>query len=151
MRKQLFIALCNSLKAILDKDENRKIKHIDLWNHNVEFIEMETPFEFPAVFIEFTPIQWELLKDKSYRSRATVNLHVVTRWEGSAAEGSSYQGDALAVFDLIDDINKVLTGLSGTGFHAMYRSASTTNHNHDDILENIESYSVVFEDNTCVI
>lgn len=35
MRKELYRMLCRELKAI------DLIKHIDLWNHNVEFIEQE--------------------------------------------------------------------------------------------------------------
>lgn len=38
---------------------NRAIEHVDLWNHNVEFIEQETAWERPAVFIEFQPIKLE--------------------------------------------------------------------------------------------
>lgn len=52
MRKELYRMLCRELKAI------DLIKHIDLWNHNVEFIEQEENWERPAVFVEFCPIQW---------------------------------------------------------------------------------------------
>ena len=44
MRKELYRLLCSELKAI------DLIKHIDLWNHNVEFIEQEENWERPAVF-----------------------------------------------------------------------------------------------------
>ena len=40
---------------------NRAIEHVDLWNHNVEFIEQETAWERPAVFIEFQPIKWNVI------------------------------------------------------------------------------------------
>ena len=36
----------------------RIINHIDLWNHNVEFIEQEENWSCPAVFVEFSPIEW---------------------------------------------------------------------------------------------
>ena len=49
MRKELYRMLCRELKAI------DLIKHIDLWNHNVEFIEQEENWERPAVFVEFCP------------------------------------------------------------------------------------------------
>ena len=42
MRKELYRMLCRELKAI------DLIKHIDLWNHNVEFIEQEENWERPA-------------------------------------------------------------------------------------------------------
>lgn len=55
MRKELYRMLCRELKAI------DLIKHIDLWNHNVEFIEQEENWERPAVFVEFCPIQWNAI------------------------------------------------------------------------------------------
>ena len=47
MRKELYNLLCRELGAIAE------IKHIDLWNRNVEFIEQEEGWERPAVFVEF--------------------------------------------------------------------------------------------------
>ena len=37
MRKEVYQMLCERLKAV----GGGAIKHIDLWNHNVEFIEQE--------------------------------------------------------------------------------------------------------------
>ena len=42
-----------------DDLSNRAIKHIDLWNQNVEFIEQESAWERPAVFVEIEPVQWK--------------------------------------------------------------------------------------------
>ena len=57
----------------------RAIKHIDLWNHNVEFIEQEENWERPAVFVEFQPIQWNAIQPGAeYRAEPIVHLHVVT-------------------------------------------------------------------------
>ena len=42
-------------------EKERAIKHIDLWNHNVEFIEQEAAWERPAVFIEFVPFKWKAI------------------------------------------------------------------------------------------
>ena len=55
MRTELYKALCEKLRSIGDGE----IKHIDLWNRNVEFIEQEEAWERPAVFIEICPITWE--------------------------------------------------------------------------------------------
>ena len=54
MRKELYNMLCKELKEV----GGGLIKHIDLWNHNVEFIEQEENWERPAVFVEFEPIEW---------------------------------------------------------------------------------------------
>ena len=48
MRKELYNILCKELKEV----GGGLIKHIDLWNHNVEFIEQEENWERPAVFVE---------------------------------------------------------------------------------------------------
>jgi hypothetical protein len=140
MRKAIFISLCDALKAI---DGGKAIKHIDLWNRQVEFLQQETAFGMPAVFIEFVPIDREYRNDGVYKSTPTIKLHVVSKWEGSAALGSKYQGKSLEVFDLLDKICVALTDLAGDGFHKMVLYNSATNHNHEDIIENIESYRCI--------
>ena len=47
MRKELF----NAIKEKLAIDVPA-VKHVALWNHNVEFIEQEDGWERPAVFVE---------------------------------------------------------------------------------------------------
>lgn len=48
MRKELF----NAIKEKLAIDVPA-VKHVALWNHNVEFIEQEEGWARPAVFVEF--------------------------------------------------------------------------------------------------
>ena len=85
--------LCKELKEV----GGGLIKHIDLWNHNVEFIEQEENWERPAVFVEFCPIQWNaIVPGVEYRAEPLIKLHIVTDWEGSSADGSELQEDALA-------------------------------------------------------
>lgn len=140
MRKELYKKLCEQLKTVSDG----AIKHVDLWNHNVEFIEQEEQWERPAVFIEFEPIRWrEIVMGVEYRGDVTVRLHVVTDWEGSSADGSELQDESLEVFNLLDEIHRTLVGMSGKTFKDFDIVESATNHNHEDIIENIESYSCV--------
>ena len=140
MRKELYTMLCEKLKTV----GNGAIKYIDLWNHNVEFIELEEPFERPAVFVEFAPIQWNAIQNGvEYRAEPIVNLHVVTDWVGSAAADSEFREKSLEVFDLLEDIHQTLTCMEGETFMAFDLVQSQTNHNHEDILENIESYQCV--------
>jgi hypothetical protein len=144
MRKELFVAICDALKGIQNE---HSIEHVDLWNNNVIFIEEETPFQMPAVFVEFDQISWSDQGDGEFKSKPTVKLHVVSRWEGSAADGSEYRGDALDVFDLLEDILFALTDLSGESFHKLQRIGSITNHDHEEIIENIEVYQCIAFDN----
>lgn len=113
----------------------RAIKHIDLWNHNVEFIEQEQGWERPAVFVEFQPIQWQaIVTGVEYRAQAVINLHVVTDW----TEISN-----IDQFRLLGEMHKLIAGLEGETFADLDLIGSTTNHNHEEIVENIESYSCV--------
>lgn len=136
MRKEIYKMLCERLGNIPE------IKYIDLWNHNVEFIEQEDNWERPAVFVELCPINWEAtVVGMRYVTEAKVNLHVVTDWVGSSAANSDQREESLTVFDLLEKIHTALADVNGEHFREFDISNSTTNHNHEDILENIETYS----------
>lgn len=138
MRKEIYKMLCERLGNIPE------IKYIDLWNHNVEFIEQEDNWERPAVFVELCPINWEAtVAGMRYVTEAKVNLHVVTDWLGSSAANSDQREESLTVFDLLEKIHTALADVDGEHFKEFDISNSTTNHNHGDILENIETYSYV--------
>lgn len=138
MRKEIYKMLCERLGNIPE------IKYIDLWNHNVEFIEQEDNWERPAVFVELCPINWEAtVVGMRYVTEAKVNLHVVTDWVGSSAANSDQREESLTVFDLLEKIHTALADVNGEHFREFDISNSTTNHNHEDILENIETYSYV--------
>lgn len=134
MRKEIYKMLCERLGNIPE------IKYIDLWNHNVEFIEQEDNWERPAVFVELCPINWEAtVAGMRYVTEAKVNLHVVTDWLGSSAANSDQREESLTVFDLLEKIHTALADVDGEHFKEFDISNSTTNHNHEDILENIET------------
>lgn len=128
-------------EAELPEGMERMVKHIDLWNHNVEFLEQEEGWERPAVFVEFCPIQWEsLVPGRDYRAEPLIKLHVVTDWGGNTSEGSEYQEDSLKVFDLLESIHELLACKRGERYIGLDLVESQTNHNHEDLLENIEVY-----------
>ena len=131
-------------EAPLDMDDDvrfRAIKHIDLWNRNVEFIEQETAWERPAVFIEFEPIHWiSIVPGIEYRAEARVRLHIVTDWAPAVADGSDGSG---RFFELPDKIHDVLAGLNGANFKDFTLEESHTNHDHEDIVESIEVYNFI--------
>lgn len=129
MREELY----KDLKRVLCDIEG--VKHVDLWNHNVDFIEQEAAWERPAVFIEFQPIRWDsIVTGCEYRAKATINLHVVTDW----TEESNIEQ-----FRLLNDIQLRVAGMSGESYADFDLVSSITNHNHEDIVENIETYSCV--------
>ena len=116
-------------------EQDRAIKHIDLWNHNVDFLEQEAPWPRPAVFIEFVPFKWHaIVPGVEYRAQPLINLHVVTDWAEQKDIGE---------FRLLDKIHEQLAGLEGESFMEFDIDSSATNHNHEDIVENIETYTCV--------
>lgn len=135
MRQELY----NRLKeAIGDIDA---IKHVDLWNRNVEFIEQETAWERPAVFIEFEPVHWStIVPGVEYRAEARVRLHIITDWPSAVVDGTD-GSDKL--FELPDKIHEAIAGLDGENFRDLTLEESLTNHDHEDIVESIEIYSFV--------
>lgn len=122
------------------------IKYVDLWNHNVEFLDQEQPWERPAVFVEFVPILWDIVKPgHEYRCKPVVNLHVVTDWAGDASAAPELQEESLKVLDYSGIIHKALQGLAGEHFERFDLLETHTNHNHEDIVESIEVYRCVAE------
>ena len=62
MRKELYRLLCSELKAI------DLIKHIDLWNHNVEFIEQEE-------MVPMTAFIYEIFDSRHFLHKITLIFH----------------------------------------------------------------------------
>lgn len=158
MRRELYEMICKRLSMLyfdgqayelyeegdVPEGWERAIRHIDLWNHNVEYIEQEEQWERPAVFVEFEPIRWNVLVGRvEYRAKPMVSLHVVTDWQGSSAASSEMRGKSLEVFDLLEAIHNVLCGMKGDTFVGFDLVESVTNHNHDEIIENVERYECV--------
>lgn len=128
MRKELYTAIVAKLKQDVPE-----VVHIDLWNHNVEFIEQEEVWSRPAVFVEIGTISWSPFHGKMLRGKGQVRIHVVTDW---------LEGGQHAAWNLSNKIRKVLTGLCGDSFNGMELVTTDTNHNHEDILESIDGYDV---------
>lgn len=128
MREELFEAIKSAMA-------DTEVKHIDLWNHNVEFLEEEVPWEMPAVFVEFGTITWQSLTGEHLRGTGVVRIHLVTEWTSGGYESA---------FDLCGVICKAISGLSGEGFDHLSLQSTDTNHNHEEILESIDTYSVKY-------
>jgi len=141
MRGELYNALIEALKKV----DDGAIKHIDLWNENVYFIDEETAFEMPAVFVEFGEINWSSNVGKShYRGTGTLNLHIVTPWNGSAAADSPDKDILMKSIDLSKKIHKEIVNIKSAQFNGLELLRTITNHNHAELLENIEVYGVKY-------
>ena len=144
MRKQIF-------KAIAQRIAERvpDIKFIDLWNEHVVEVSSSVPWPLPAVFIEFEQYEVRQLSIWKREADIPVRLHIVTRSVPYTAGAADKRIDlALQYFDLIDRVNAAMQGLSGTGFAAFQLTASATNHNHGELMENIERWQTRAVDTT---
>ena len=145
MRKLIYLSLIGRLKGLKDDAGQPEVKHFDLWNEQVEFIEQEEPFGILAVFVEFRPVRWATLGGMVQQADVDIRLHIVTRWKGSAKDGSLFLTDALERFDLLDRIDRCLFNLQeaegGTSFCMFRRTGSSTNHDHDELVEDIADYT----------
>jgi hypothetical protein len=163
MRKQFYLDLVARLKAAVytipedengdpvtdeegDPIHNPKIMHADLWNRQIEFLEKERPFKFPAVFIEFLPIEYRQLGLKAQEADVSFKLHVVSKHLGSTSDGASYQDAALAHLDLLDEIHYALSGWSTSYSGPMVRTGSVPNHDHAEIIAETETYRACMTD-----
>lgn len=145
MRKEFYLAVSERLLSI----EGNPIQYVDLWNNNMEYIEQETNWPRPAVFVEFRPIMWERMTTRGaneYQARAEVRLHIVTDWLGSASSEQSeeYRQEAIEALDLSEQIHAAMLGLTGEHFGYVEIQATLTNHNHEELVENVEVYNVTF-------
>ena len=132
MRKEIYRAICAALRGI----DGAPVRHVDLWNHNVEFIEQEEAWDRPAVFVEVAPIEWRADKG-SYHTQGILRLHIVTDWAGPLSQGD----ETLEVFDLCEVVRRAIVGLKGEHFGSLRLMGSDTNHNHEDIIESIEHFA----------
>ena len=128
MRKELF----NAIKSKLASDVP-EVKHIDLWNRNIEFIDQEDVWERPAVFVEFGKIEWSPFQGGCQRGKGIITIHLVTDWADGGHD---------AAFDLCHKVHTALDGLSGEDFNGMALMETNTNHNHEEILESNDSYAM---------
>ncbi|MBQ7042301.1 MAG: hypothetical protein IJN66_06300 [Muribaculaceae bacterium] len=142
---------------LLNPEHGLGIKHVDLWNHNVEFLEQEAIWDRPAVFIEFCPINWEPhQRGVSYRAEPLVKLHIVTDWcpesgltdclDTQSGESLLTDCDAdssVELLDLSEAIHGVVGCIDGEKFSRFDLIQTATNHNHEDIVESIDTYQCV--------
>lgn len=150
MKKQLYLAIVNRLKNIPGADGESLFKHFDLWNQQVEFIEQETPFLTPAVFVEFLPLQWRTLGNRIQDADLTVRLHIVTEWNALTADNvpDEEQIQALEYLDIVDSVVAAMQNFAAPNTNAWMRKQTIPNHNHERYVDSVEEYVCRVVDNS---
>lgn len=151
MIKQVYLDIQSACATILDNNNQPLIKHFDLWNQNVDFIDEDRRWNRPAIFVEFKPIRWQTAGQKVQEAVVDIHLHIVTDWYGQTQRDSPKQAQALEYLNIPDKVvgvlqNKMLT-LSG----CLTRTQSLINHNHERYLDSVEVYQAHIRDNSALI
>lgn len=144
MRKQIFHAIADAVAAVPG------VEFVDLWNNQVQTVNGGSAFPFAAVFVEFEAVEWRQQNMGARRGQLAVRLHVVTRAVPTHGHRDPRMGEALAVFDLLDAVNAAMQGLRGDNFSGFMLAASATNHDHAEIVENVERYVCGVQDTTAM-
>ncbi|MDR3326921.1 MAG: hypothetical protein LBT04_02115 [Prevotellaceae bacterium] len=150
MRKQLYLDIKNHLKTVKNEFGDQLFLHFDLWNRQVEFIEQETPFGCPAVFVEFAPMVWRTMGNRVQECELTVTLHIVTEWFAGTADYSPTEHQALEFLQISDYVSAAMQNFSTTYMNGWMRTQSVTNHDHERYVDNTESYKCNLRDISAV-
>lgn len=142
MKKQLYLAIVDRLKNIPGADGEPLFKHFDLWNQQVEFIEQETPFLTPAVFVEFLPLKWQTLGNRVQSADLTTRLHIVTEWHALTADYTpdDLEDRALEYLDIVDSVVAAMQNFAAPCTNAWMRTQTIPNHNHERYVDSVEEY-----------
>ncbi|MBQ9187340.1 MAG: hypothetical protein IJ144_05905 [Prevotella sp.] len=144
MRKQLFLAIVNRLT-----EKVPELQFIDLWNEQLATIQGNT-WPLPAVFIEFEQYDVHQQANHVRTAEISVRLHIITRAVNYNGSKDERMNQALAIFDLIDNINAAMQGLCGDCFASFMLTASATNHNHAELIESIERWTTRVTDASAI-
>lgn len=140
MIKEIFTVLHETLSEIKDKNNEPLFRHIDLWNQNTAYLREDNPFSLPAAFIEFEPIPWEDKANGTQETSIVFKIHCVSSWEGST---SGLSPNSLSYLDNTDIVFDHLHKYKNPLFGELRRVQSNINHNHEEIIDSIETYTTL--------
>ena len=137
MRREIYQALKERLQ-----EKVTDLKHIGLWNENMEDLPNGMLFDTPAIFVEFAPISYTSAGQGTPRVSMEIVLHLVHKYipeepheSLELSNDSRYlEDDPLAYLDLIEQVESAPIGLSGVGFSGLQLTSSDLDHQHGDLM-----------------
>lgn len=112
----------------------------DLWNDQVSREAVEDPIRYPAIFVEFTSIEWET----SIGSNIGVqrgSLEVVFRIVFKTLDKEND-----FVFEKVDEFYKEMQGFGGECFSSFNRSSEEQDTDYDNVIVWLQSYETNLTD-----
>lgn len=117
---QNFKELYKELSVLLS-DNIESVEWVDLWNSQIYNLEGEHPFPAPAIFLAFRSNRIEDAGVKLQKVELQVDVFLFYETFLDTHKGAYNQADALDFLDIMDEINKLLHGSSGTAYSNMRR------------------------------
>lgn len=132
------LTLYNSLKT--DLLAITGIKHVALWRNNLERENVENPFLYPAIFVEFLPSNY---RDKgklavSQEYDLTVRLRIAFE---------SYKDEDTDVLTLVDSVWQTVQNKQYGTFGKLLRRNEEQDFDHDNVQIYIQDYATLGNDN----
>jgi len=137
MRREIYQALKERLQ-----EKVTDLKHIGLWNENMEDLPSGMLFDTPAIFVEFAPISYTSAGQGTPRVPMEIVLHLVHKYAPEepheslelSDERRCLEDDPLAYLDLIEQVESAPIGLAGDGFSGLQLISSDLDHQHGELM-----------------
>ncbi|MDR0872999.1 MAG: hypothetical protein LBN27_05965 [Prevotellaceae bacterium] len=98
-----------------------KIKWVDLWHEQVNYLTEELPFPTPAVFIGFSTTATDDIGTLAQQCAVQIDMYLFYETFSDTYEGSSNQEGALAFLNNLTELYALFHGKAGQNFSAMRR------------------------------
>ena len=126
--------------------DSKLVKQVDLYNDQFSHLDEESVIKYPCVLIEFSDISWRQLGQHAQQGEITINLHVATRSKGRTTIADRATPPATEYLELLDDLHVAMRDLRLAYASTFTRTASSTDHDHDDLIVNVETFRTVVID-----
>ncbi len=130
----------SAINGIVDSNGEKVFCHFDIWNEQPSNEEGETPIDYPAVFIEFSGINWGERADAGgYQTDITEEQHGLLSTLKLHIVHSSLEGASIS-FAIMHPKNQqvyyAIQSISETDLHSrLHRTTEVQDPNHDRVQD----------------
>ena len=132
----IFNDIVTEIKKISD------IQTVELWNSQLVNEDKETPFNFPAVFIEFADIPWTSTNQQPSKLGGEGDVTKQQKGDGTLITlhiaFSQYENETVSfpiISPIIDKIYFAIQELTGTFYEPLLRVAERQDTDHDRVID----------------
>ncbi len=144
MRKQLFLDLQAKILAIQNENKEPLIKFFNLWHNQINFIEQ--PFDTPAVFIEFDPLNYQTIAgSKDTLIELNFSLHVVSKYYPvtHSTAPADIQAQNLTFLDVAELLHSSLHQSRLPNSATIIHKSTSFDYSYSDYIQSIEHYTCI--------